>query len=124
MFGKNIAFIAGCFAAWVLLPAGALAFEQQQAPAASQLPAARSQAAQPDAKGLQLDEKAEHPANEEPQKGVKIPGLGTLTMPKLNFGLDLMYSDDRKDDHNNLGFTNEPLVEEGVTIMGKVKKRF
>ncbi len=45
-------------------------------------------------------------------------------MPKLNFGLDLMYGAPEEND-TELGFTNDVSPgDDDLRIMGKVKRRF
>lgn len=126
MARKEIAIVAGCFAAWVLVPASVNAFEQQAPselaqPSPSGMPAEK---AQPGVKSLSSDVKGSDPSSKESKKGFKIPGFGNLAVPKMNFGLDLMYGNQPKDD-SALEFTNDPLIEKNdMTIMGKVKRRF
>lgn len=122
MIGKKITAICTGIAAWIVMSAGVSAFEVQK-PSVAPQPSVPHIAAPTDSNKLSLDEKAAVSAQEDAKKGIKIPGLGAFTMPKLNFGLDLMYGEGRPEDQS-LGFTNDPLVENDVTIMGKVKKRF
>jgi len=122
MVGKRIALIAGCFAVCMFASTALQAFEQQSPVLSQPVPTAPS-VLQPDKKGLSLDEGPANKTDIGAGKGVKIPGLGKMKAPNLNFGLDLMYGRDGKDDQS-LGFTNEPLIENDVTIMGKVKRRF
>lgn len=122
MVGKRIAIIAGCLAMWMSASTGVYAFEQQ-APVLSQTGPTALPSLLPEQKRGSPDEVPAPLTSKDAGKGMMIPGLGRLKMPNLNFGLDLMYSEDRKEDQN-LGFTNDPLVENNVTIMGKVKRRF
>ena len=124
---RTFAILAGFLAAGLVGPGHALAFEQQQAPMAVQPPVAEPAPAPavtiaPGA--LNLETKTGPSSGEKPKKSLKLPGVGALTVPKLNFGLDLMYGQ-AEDDSTSLKFTNDPLVgDDDLTIMGKVKKRF
>lgn len=56
----------------------------------------------------------------EEGKGVKIPGLGSFNfLPKLDFGLELMYGDQPK-----ANSPVDPVPDQDVMIRGTVKKRF
>lgn len=124
MVKRIIAILFVCLVVRALSPGAAMAFEQQAPvlaqPPVSQPPPAVRKGESP----LGLEKEAGAPAKGE-SKGLKIPGLGTFSAPKLNFGLDLMYGEPDTD-NTNLGFTNDPLIDKGddLTIMGKVKKRF
>lgn len=51
---------------------------------------------------------------------VKVPGLGSFNfLPKLDFGLELMYGGPPKAES-----PIDPLQDQDVTIRGSVKKRF
>ena len=121
---RSIAIISGCLAVWAISPGTAIAFEQQQAPALAQPPGAPPPVAGKGKSPLDLGKEVNSTAEEE-DKGLKSPGLGTFSAPKLNFGLDLMYGNPDTDT-SNLGFTNDPLIDKSddLTIMGKFKKRF
>lgn len=116
---KRLVIFSGAIAAWILIPAAAHAFEQQApAPAAPVAPVAV-----PEKPAAALDEKPSTPKADK-SKGLKLPGIGSITMPKLDFGLDLMYGSSETND-TELQFTPiEPTDESDVRIMGKVKRRF
>ena len=125
MFRKRFAISVSAFAVCAFMATGAHAFEQTPLPQASS-PAVPPQVTAPAlAPGLSLDNQAKTPQPEEQkQRGVRIPGLGTVTLPKLNFGLDLMYGSPEPDD-TELGFTNDANPgDDDLRIMGKVKRRF
>jgi hypothetical protein len=46
-----------------------------------------------------------------------------LSLPKLNFGLDLMYGS-VENDETDLGFSDDSTTDNDLTILGKVKRRF
>lgn len=122
---RTFAILAGFLAAGSFGSTQALAFEQQQGPAAAQAPAAEATPSATITPGaINLETKSSSASDEKPKKALKLPGVGEIAVPKLNFGLDLMYGQ-AADDPANLNFTNEPLVgEDDLTIMGTVKKRF
>lgn len=118
--GKRLAIISGALAAWILIPVAAHAFEQQQtAPAMQPAPSVA-----PQTPAVELDKMPAAPQPEK-SKGLKLPGIGNITIPKLDFGLDLMYgSQDNKRDTELQFAPIEPTNEDDVRIMGKVKRRF
>ncbi|MEO0672813.1 MAG: hypothetical protein AAFZ05_12400 [Pseudomonadota bacterium] len=53
---------------------------------------------------------------------IQIPGLGKLGMiPKLDFGLELLYDQDQSKALNNV---EPPADDDGVRIRGTIKHRF
>ena len=125
MFRKRFAIRVCAIAFCAFAASGASAFEQTPLPQASS-PAVPPQVTAPAlSPGLALDEQAKDAQpDEKKQRGFKIPGLGTVTLPKLNFGLDLMYGSPESDD-TELGFTNDANPgDDDLRIMGKVKRRF
>ena len=125
MFRKRFAITVCAFAFCAFAASGANAFEQTPLPQASS-PAAPPQVTAPEVSpDLSLDTQARSAqADEQNQRGLKIPGLGRVTIPKLNFGLDLMYGSPEVDD-TELGFTNDANPgDDDLRIMGKVKRRF
>lgn len=120
---RTIGIVAGILAAGSVWPEYALAFDQQ-APVAAQPPAVAAPAAKNAPEGFGLEANSGQPSEQKQKKGLKLPGIGEITVPKLNFGLDLMYGSPGNDS-TSLNFTNDPLVGDGdLTITGKVKKRF
>jgi len=104
---------------------GAYAFEQTPLPPAAAPAITPQVTAPPSAPNLSLGQEG-LPAQvkEEKQRGLKIPGLGKITVPKLNFGLDLMYGAPESPD-TELGFTDDGSPNsDDLTIMGKMKRRF
>ncbi len=126
MFRKRFASKACAFAVWAVAASGAHAFEQTPLPPPAAAPAVAPQGVAPlSPPDLSLDEQAK-PAltQEEKQRGLKVPGLGKITVPKLNFGLDLMYGSPESS-NTDLGFTNDGLQDgDDLRIMGKMKRRF
>lgn len=115
--------ISGVIAAWILIPASAKAFEQQ-APATPAPDAPTVKVPGAAAPAASLDEQqGVSSAQQEKRPSLKVPGIGRLSVPKLNFGLDLMYGS-KESTNTDLNFTPDPLTEDSVTIMGKVKRRF
>lgn len=103
---------------WGGIPGAAHAFEKQPAaPATPQAgPALSGKAAADESRRGKIElEASEEPAGSK----WKIPGLGSLNfLPKMDFGLELLYSDETQD-----------LVDDGsggddVRIRGSVKRRF
>ena len=110
--------IAGLLLIWGIAPGSARAFEKQPAaPAAPQsgLTSPAKKNAEDAGPGKLELEASEDTASSK----WRIPGLGSLNiLPKMDFGLELLYSDDRDD-----------LVDDGsggddVRIRGSVKRRF
>ncbi len=53
---------------------------------------------------------------------IQIPGLGKLgVIPKLDFGLELLYDQDQQKPLNNV---EPPADDDGVRIRGTIKHRF
>jgi hypothetical protein len=80
----------------------------------------------PDAPKAQEREDAA-PAKADSGTEIRIPGLGKIgTLPKMDFGLDLLYG--AAEDNNKVapGFSNPQDLEEqrDLTIHGSVKHRF
>lgn len=119
MTRKCSAIIATIIAVWLMSPDSANAFEQQgQVTPAPAAPVAK--AVNP---AITLDQKLKTTEPQNSGGGFKLPGIGKLSLPKLNFGLDLMYGNPEIND-TDLGFSSDPAGEDDVTIMGKVKRRF
>ena len=119
MFRKRFAISLSVVVFWAFAASGAQAFEQTPLPQASG-PAAPPQVVAPSVSpNLSLDDQAVAPQpTEKKKRGLKIPGLGKVTIPSLNFGLDLMYGTPESDD-TELGFTNDPdQGEDDLRIMG------
>ena len=114
----KVTVISGALVVWAVSSAAAFAFEQTPvAPAPA--PAVKT----PEEAAPKLDGEA---TNLEPQKksgGLKIPGLGKLSIPKLNFGLDLMYGSP-ENKPTDLGFSGDSTSDGDMTILGTVKRRF
>ena len=94
------------------------AFQEQPAPP----PSADVPPAEVDAPTLQLG-KSNAAAPKAESGGVNL--FGYTVLPKLNFGLDVLYGQDAQ--HLQLGGTDDlnTLDENGdVTVLGKVKRRF
>ena len=88
-------------------------------------PAAPSEAPQatPPVEALQLGTPAGAAAPREKQGGLNL--FGYTVLPKLNFGLDVLYGQDQQ--QLQLGTTDSlgTLEENGdVSVLGKVKRRF
>jgi hypothetical protein len=111
--------IAGLMAALSFGSAPAFAFQETPVP-----PADASQAApqQQQAPALQLGAPGAAPAAPEAERGgLKL--FGHTFLPKLNFGLDVLYGEDQQ----QLQLQQDPtaLDENGdVSVLGKVKRRF
>jgi hypothetical protein len=112
--------IAGLVAALSFGGAPALAFQETPLPPAA--PGDAPQAAPP-AAAMQLGTPAGAAAPAEKQGGLKL--FGYTVLPKLNFGLDVLYGQDRQ--QLQLGAPDKAftLEENGdVSVLGKVKRRF
>lgn len=115
----RVVFIAGLM---VLFGSSAFAFEQTQIGGNSNAATTAAPAiAQPSGvPGVAL---APPTTTDKKSTGteLRIPGLGVIgTLPKLDFGLELLYSNDRdKPTEDEPGLSND-----GLTIHGSVKHRF
>lgn len=111
--------IAGLMAALSFSGAPAFAFQETPLP-----PPADSSQPSPPANALQLGTPGA--AQTDPQadrKGLKL--FGYTVLPKLDFGLDVLYGQEQQ--QLGLGGTDslDTLDENGdVTVLGKVKRRF
>lgn len=77
----------------------------------------------PDAANVQEQDAAGRPKNEGTE--IRIPGLGKIgTLPKMDFGLDLLYG--AAEDSNRVQNRPESIPEDqkDLTIHGSVKHRF
>jgi hypothetical protein len=116
---RKLAVIAGVMAALSFGSGHAFAF--QETPASP--PAEDAQAA-PEAPALQLGT----PSVPQPDAKAERGGLklfGYTVLPKLDFGLDVLYGQDQQ--QLQLGGTDnlDSLEENGdVSVLGKVKRRF
>lgn len=116
---RRLIAIAGLVAALFFGGAPAFAFQETPLP-----PPADASQASPQANALQLG--ALGAAQTNPQadrKGLKL--FGYTVLPKLDFGLDVLYGQEQQ--QLQLGGTEFPdtLDENGnVTVLGKVKRRF
>ena len=98
----------------------ALAFQEMPAP-----PPEDSAEAAPPSKAQQDAMRLGTPDNAEAAPQADAAGLklfGYTVMPKLNFGLDVLYGQDEQ----QLQFKGPSTVEENgdVSVLGKVKRRF
>jgi hypothetical protein len=117
---RKLAAIFGVMAALSFGSGQALGFQETPPPP----PAENAQEAAPQAPALQLGTpsgpQALPPAD---SKGLKL--FGYTVLPKLNFGLDVLYGQDQQ--QLQLGGTDtlNSLDENGdVSVLGKVKRRF
>ena len=113
---RGLLAIAGLTAALSFGSAPALAFQETPAPPPAEVPQAV-----PPADALQLGTPGA--AQTDPQadrKGLKL--FGYTVLPKLDFGLDVLYGQDQQ----QLELQGPTTLEENgdVTVLGKVKRRF
>jgi hypothetical protein len=112
--------IAGLMAA--LSFGGAPAFAFQETPVPPATPGDAPQAAPP-APALQLGTPAAPAAPQEKQGGLNL--FGYTVLPKLNFGLDVLYGQDQTQLQLGAPDSLDTLEENGdVGVLGKVKRRF
>jgi hypothetical protein len=109
--------IAGVVAALSLGAGPALAFQETPAP-----PPATATEAAPQAKApaLQVGNPNAPAAPSADSKGLKVFGYSIL--PKLDFGLELLYGQEQQ----QLDLQQGPTFDDNgdVTVLGKVKRRF
>jgi hypothetical protein len=112
--------IVGLMAALSFGSGQALAFQEQPAsPPAADIPQGEV-----DSLALQLGKPNATPAAPKAESG-GLNLFGYTVLPKLNFGLDVLYGQDAQ--QLQLGDTDDldTLEENGdVTVLGKVKRRF
>ena len=112
--------MAALMAALSLGSGHALAFQETPAPPPAEIP----QAQVADSLALQLGTPNAAPAPKAESGGLNL--FGYTVLPKLNFGLDVMYGQDEQ--QLQLGGSSDDidtLDENGnVSVIGKVKRRF
>lgn len=114
---RRLAAIAVGVAALSFGGAQALAFQEMPAP-----PPPEDSSSAPETPALQLGTPGTPPANAESERG-GINVFGYTVLPKLDFGLDVLYGQDQL----QLGGAeqSDSLEETGdVSVLGKVKRRF
>ena len=117
---RRLIAIAGLMAALSFGAAPACAFQETPVP-----PAAPSEAPQavPTAPAMQLGNPAGTVAPQEKQGGLNL--FGWTVLPKLNFGLDVLYGQDQQQLQLGTSDSLGTLEENGdVSVLGKVKRRF
>ena len=117
---RRLIAIAGLMAALSFGAAPACAFQETPVP-----PAAPGEAppAAPTAPAMQLGTPAGTVAPSEKQGGLNLFGYHVL--PKLNFGLDVLYGQDQQQLQLGTSDNLDTLDESGdVSVLGKVKRRF
>lgn len=121
---KRIAVISGAVVLWSLGSVAAHAFEQT-----TLAPSPAAPIAVPTEPASKFSDDTKKSDLQKKSSGWKIPGLGKLpgvrklSVPKLNFGLDLMYGSPENNDLD-LQFSGEPVKDDDVTILGTFKRRF
>ena len=121
---RNMLVLAGLMAALSLGSGKALAFQEQPVPPPPGGDAAPSSQGDTNALALQLGSPNAPPAAPKTDGG-GLNLFGYTVLPKLNFGLDVLYGQDQQ--QLQLGGTDDlgTLDENGdVTVLGKVKRRF
>lgn len=107
---------------WAFAPAPALAFQE--------VPAAPPPAGAAPSGALDLATPATpDPAPSEKEGGFRVPGLGSFALPKLNFGLELLYGAPGTDAAPlsigpDIGTGGPGQPADDLTIRGTVKRRF
>jgi hypothetical protein len=116
---RRLCAIAGLMAALSFGSGQALAFQETPTPPPADIPQAET-----DLLALQLGTRNNAPAAPQADSG-GLNLFGYSVLPKLNFGLDVLYGQDEQ--QLQLGGTEnlDTLDENGdVTVLGKVKRRF
>ena len=112
--------MAGLMAALSFGSGQALAFQETPAPPPAETP----QAEPPIPLALQLGTPNAAPAAPKPTAG-DLNLFGYTVLPKLNFGLDVLYGQDSSNCSWVARDDLDTLDENGdVTVLGKVKRRF
>ena len=99
--------------------ASALAFQETPAPTPAEVPQAA-----PDANALQLGTPSAAAAPQADSGGLHL--FGYTVLPKLNFGLDVLYGQDEQQFQLGGGSNDLGTLDENgdVSVLGKVKRRF
>jgi len=121
---RKMLVLAGLMAALSLGSGSALAFQEQPAPPPPGEAAATASQADANALALQLGAPNASPKAPKTESG-GLNLFGYTVLPKLNFGLDVLYGQDQQ--QLQLGGSDDlgTLDENGdVTVLGKVKRRF
>ena len=119
---RKVLAVAGLMAAQSFGSGQALAFQETPAPPPAEIPQAGK--AEANALALQLGTPNAAPAAPKADSG-GLNLFGYTVLPKLNFGLDVLYGQDEQ--QLQLGGTDDidMLDENGdVSVLGKVKRRF
>jgi hypothetical protein len=117
---RKLAAIAGVTALLTFSSGQAFAF--QETPPA---PPSEDAEAAPQAPALQLGTpSAPQPDAKDEKGGLNL--FGYTVLPKLNFGLDVLYGQDERQQQLQLGGTQnlDSLEQNDVSVLGKVKRRF
>jgi len=116
---KQLAVFGGMLALLTIGSGPAAAFEEttvapQAAPAANQL----------QSDGLAMDLQFPNDGEIDGGEGLKIQSSGTLkVMPKMDFGLELLYSS--KDEDDTLAHAGSDLEDgDDIKVLGTIRRRF
>jgi hypothetical protein len=109
--------IVGVMAALALGTGPALAFQETPPPP----PGPTQGTPQANAPALQLGTPGAAAVDPQANKGVKV--FGYTILPKLNFGLELLYGQEQQQMDLQQGSILEDENQD-VTVLGKVKRRF
>jgi hypothetical protein len=110
--------IAGLMAVLSLGSSPAFAFQQETPPP----PEAAQDAPQTNTPALQLGTPGTSTVDPKAEGGLKM--FGYTVMPKLNFGLELLYGDGQPQLDLQQGGPTFDDENRDVTVLGKVKRRF
>lgn len=120
---KQLTILSGVLAAWAISSAPAYAFQETQVAPEPSLSMNSS-----NADSVTFDLQATDPkfGEEKSDRKLKLQEDGTLeVLPKLNFGLDVMYgSPDDEDPIAHAAPVQEFESSDGVRILGTLKRRF
>ena len=115
---RRLIAIAGMVGTLSFGSAPAFAFQETPAPPTADIPQAA-----PPADALQLGTPGGVAAPQQDRGGLNL--FGYTVLPKLNFGLDVLYGQDQQQLQLGPTDTLGTLEENGdVTVLGKVKRRF
>jgi len=120
---KQLTILSGVLAAWAISSAPAYAFQETQVAPKPSLSMNNS-----NADSIAIDLQATDPkaTDQDSEKRLKLQEDGTLqVLPKLNFGLDVMYgSPDDEDPIAHAAPVQEYESSDSVRILGTLKRRF
>jgi len=115
---RRIGFVAGVMAVLSTAASPVLAFQETPVPPPAE------QAPSKDEKSLVPPMKLGDPSTAEQQPAAKKRGFGFGLLPKMDFGLDLLYGAPQQKQQLEMQSTPSLERDQDLSVVGKVKRRF